>query len=575
MTAPSLDTHAATPPTDVPLSTRSGDADRSRHAQWIAVAWMTAHALMATPAFAQTERSPQPASTEVPASPPKRTRVKEVRVTGNTLLPVSDIDAALARLLGERSMADLEQAALAVQALYSRAGYGAVLVYMAPQSMDDGIVTITVLEGRISRTPVSGNKQFSDANIRAAVPALRLGETPRVDVLDVQVEMANENPSRQIQLTLEPGQATGEVEGKLMVTEAPVQRWSIDVDNRGNARTGRLRSSLGWQHANMWDRDQVLSAQVQTSPDNPSAVQVFSGNYRLPLYEPRVAVDLYAAYSNVRPGAVPTLAGDLQFNGRGRVFGAKATRYLPRLGEFDQRVGMSLDSRDYLNDCTVVGLPPGACGPAGENISVQPLSIDYLLQRSGARSMWMTASLVHNLQLGGTSSTDSSFGNARFGSKPRFSLLRLTTGASAAISSAMVFSVRAVAQWTADALISSEQFGVGGATSVRGYEERELAGDRGGFASMELSSVDIAKPLGLDHSKLRVLSFIDIGWAGNRLGTPCLGNNDSCAIASAGAGLRYGVERLQMQLLVARALKTAAQTQRNDFKLHTTVSYEF
>src|SRR5512140_4030564 len=78
-----------------------------------------------------------------------RVAVSEFIVTGNTLLPQVALDEALARFKGERTLAELEQAAQAVQALYRDAGYGGVVAYVPPQKGEPGRATIVVLEGRV------------------------------------------------------------------------------------------------------------------------------------------------------------------------------------------------------------------------------------------------------------------------------------------------------------------------------------------------------------------------------------------------------------------------------------------
>jgi hemolysin activation/secretion protein len=101
-----------------------------------------------------------------------RVQVDQFVVTGNTLLPQGALDAALDRFKGERTLSELQNAALAVQALYRDAGYGGVVAYVPPQQGAPGRATIVVLEGRVSHVYVAGNHQFSEANIRRAVPQL-------------------------------------------------------------------------------------------------------------------------------------------------------------------------------------------------------------------------------------------------------------------------------------------------------------------------------------------------------------------------------------------------------------------
>jgi hemolysin activation/secretion protein len=501
--------------------------------------------------------------------------VSAFKVNGNTLLAQPAVDAVLEPFKGERTAAELAQAANALQELYGRRGYGAVVAYLPPQDLSRGEVTITVVEGRLGRVNVSGNKQFDEANIRASLPALALGATPRLRRIDSQIQMANENPAKQVQVLLQPGQQSGEAQANVTVVERPVRHAFIGLDSTGNSRTGDLRLNVGWQHANLWNRDHVFSAQLQTSVEHPELVKVVSAAYRAPLYAQLIAIDTYFAYSDVDGGSTATLAGNLQFNGKGRLFGARATRYLPRWGEFDQRVSLAIDERDYINNCSITGLPAGACGPAGESVSVQPLSVEYSARRGGSVPLGLNVALAHNLQIGGGHAGDDRFEAARPGSRPRYTALRFGGFAGTTIAETVQLQGRLAGQFTNDALVSGEQFGIGGIESVRGYEERELAGDRGAVVSFEVIGPDVSKVAGASSGDLRLLAFIDGGRIENRLGTPCLGDSDRCTLSSYGVGARFNTRNLAARLYVAEALKTAARTERHSYRAHFSVSYVF
>lgn len=515
------------------------------------------------------------APAEAPASRPEgpRLRVTGFQVQGNTLLPAEQVQAALAPHAGQRTAEELQRAAATLQALYAQAGYGGVVAFVAPQSAADGVVTITVVEGRLAQVTVSGQRQFSEANVRASLPALAEGQTPRLNQLDAQVSMANENPAKQLQVLLQPGAGPGQTDARVTVAEQPVQRWTATLDNRGNHRTGQLRASLGWQHANLSDRDDALTLNAQTAPDKPSAVKVLSGSYRLPLYAQRSFFDAYAAWSDVDGGTTSTLAGALSFAGRGRLAGVRGTLLLPRWGEADQRLALALDYRAYLNSCEIAGLPPGACGPAGESVSVQPLSLEYSVQRPGAVALGLAIGLHHNLQLGGGHARSSQFEAVRAGAEPHFTALRGTVFVGGQPLEGWDLQLRAAGQFTDDAMVPGEQFGVGGVASVRGYRERELAGDRGLQATLELAGPELLRSGG--SATLRALGFFDAGWVANRAGLPCEGNRDECSLRAAGLGLRGSVGRWQAQLYLAQAFKAAPQTDRHDWRAHVAVSTSF
>lgn len=504
-----------------------------------------------------------------------RVLVEEFVVTGNTLLPAQAVAAALAPFKGERTLDELKQAAQAVQSLYRDAGYGAVVAYLPPQSGTPGRVTIAVLEGRLALVVVSGNQQFSEANIRRSLPQLVEGKTPPVRRIDTEIQLANENPAKQLALSLEAGQQPGDVEAHIVVSEQPARRWSVALDNTGNSNTGRLRASLMYQNAALWDLDHVLSLLLQTSPDKPSSVAVFSASYHVPLYERGMTVDFFGVRSDVDNGTTATAAGALQFSGRGQMLGVRLNKHLERIGEFDHRLSLGLDRRDYNNDCTIAGLPPGACGSPGASVTVNPLSLDYTLQRGGERALGFNAGLTHNLALGGSHADAAHYEAARPGASRDYSLVRLGGFAARALPRHWQISGRIAGQWTHDGLVNGEQFSIAGSTSVRGYEEREITGDSGVSATLELYSPSLLPATASPKSALRLLGFVDAGKVWNRLNTPCRDAQSSCTLAAVGLGTRLDWRNLQFRLDLAHALKNGNLTERGDNRAHLQLIYSF
>lgn len=517
-----------------------------------------------------------PAQTTSPTPAPEpRVRVEAFVVSGNTLLPQATLDAALARFKGERTLSELQQAALAVQALYRDAGYGAVVAYVPPQTGTPGSATIAVLEGRVSRVFIAGNSQFSDANVRRAVPQLHEGETPQVRRIDAQIQLANENPSRQISLALEPGPQPGDVEARITVSEMPASRWSLALDNTGNESTGRLRTSIGYQNAALWDLDHLLSLQVQLAPDELSAVTIVSAGYRIPFYNAGMTLDLFGAYSDVDGGTAATPAGPLQFSGQGKVLGLRLTRPFARIGKVNHRLSLGLDRRVYLNDCSIQGLPPGACGAAGASVAVSPLSIDYQWQSEGKSPFGFNVGYSRNLNIGGSHSHPSDYDAVRAGARTGYELVRLGAYGGLSMRGAWQLQARVLGQWTGDALVPGEQFGIGGASAVRGYEEREITGDSGAVASAELISPNLFASRDDPTTVLRLLGFADAGKVFNQLDTPCRAGQSRCTLASVGAGARLGYRSLQVKIDVAHALKNATRTANGDTRVHLQAIYSF
>ena len=535
--------------------------------------------LLATVALCAPVRA-QPAPVVAPAgadgNPADETRiaVQSFRIDGNTLLDGALLQTTLMPWLGQRTLAELRQAALAVQALYGQAGYGAVVAYLPPQAPAGAELLIQVVEGRVSRISVQGQRRLTAERVRAALPTLVLGATPRVQRIDAELQIANENPARVVGVLLSPGSAPGEVHANVQVDEQALQRISLALDNSGNSRTGDYRLGLGWQHADATGHDDVLSLQLQVSPTRWQAVQVLSAGYRLPWVRALAALDVFAAYSDVDGGLQASAAGDLRFAGKGHLAGTRITRYLPRWGELDQRLLGGIDYRAYLNDCQVAGLA-GACGAAGQSVALQPLTLEYAAQSGGPLPSAFNLVLAHNLALGGRHGSAADFDAVRSGASRHYSLLRAAGQISLPVLDDNTFKGRFAAQHSADRLVPGEQFGLGGASTVRGYGERELAGDTGWLVSVELATPRLDGALALAGIDARLLVFADAGQVANHGALPCRGQQQRCGLSSLGIGARLGWRTLHLRLFLAQALQDASATQRQDWRTHFALSAHF
>lgn len=550
----------------------------ARCAAWWSRGLLSVATALSAPAWAQV---PQAAAPPGPAasSPAPTVQVQGFEVQGNTLLPPAALQARLAEFKGTATLQRLRDAAAAVQELYRRAGYGGVVAFLPEQAFTSaagGVVRIRVVEGRLTRVDVAENRQYSIANIRASLPTLVTGATPQVRRIDAEIQLANENPSKTVQVLLQPGDTPGSIAAKVTVAEQPVQRFTARVDNTGGERTGRWRAALGWMHANVADKDHVFAVELQTAPEDTQAMAVLSASYRAPLYGQAMAIDAYGAYSDVDAGKVGTQAGDLAFSGKGTIVGTRLNVYLPRYANVDQRLVAGLEWREYLNNCSIAGLPQGACGAAGESVSVQPLSLSYTAQTVSEIRAGVSLGLHHNLAFGGSHGAQADFDAVRPNSRRRYTLLRASAQLALPVAEWGVLAARLQGQYSAKPLVPGELFGIGGAQNVRGFEERELGGDSGAQLSIEALGPNLGERLfqqpGLD---LRALLFADAGYASNQRGDPCLPARSHCRMGSLGFGLRANWQPWQLRLDVARAMSTATTTVKGDVRAHFSLGTAF
>jgi hemolysin activation/secretion protein len=325
------------------------------------------------------------------APPPDDTPRFEIRrfvFEGATLVPPEQLARATRAYIGERrTFADVQRALEAVERAYSADGWSAVQVVLPEQELERGEVRFQVVEARVGRVVVEGNKFFDEANIRASVPALAPGRAPNINAIARNLRVANESPAKQAQVLLRSGREEATVDAVLrVVDEEPVKR-SVTVDNSGSPATGRLRVGFGLQNANLTGHDDVLSLQYVTAPYDdhlddfgrphrlsllPSRkVTILGAGYRIPLYESGDSLDFMFGYSNVNSGIVANL---FSITGAGTILGARYVANLMRLGDYEHRLVFSLDWRTYDNNgvravgSTVQLIP---------DVTVHPLGVTY------------------------------------------------------------------------------------------------------------------------------------------------------------------------------------------------------
>lgn len=495
-----------------------------------------------------------------------------VRVEGNTLLPEATLARLTDGLAGQApDLPALNALAARIQAAYRDAGYGGVVAYVPPQESSEGVLVVRVVEGKLATVRVSGNQHFSTANVRAGLAHLREGETPQVRAIDRDIQLTNSNPAKHANVSLTAGAHPGEIDAEVVVTDESPLRYLVGYNNTGNGMTGPHRLSVGIEHANLFDRDHVGTLQFQTSPSEPGRVRIYSGGYRIPLYEHAASFDAFVAHSTVSNGTTATTAGPLTFRGRGTIVGLRANRHLARIGEYDHQLTLGLDRRAYDDDCALGDFGAAGCGSAAVDVTTVPVSLAYTGQKSGPALAYGFSATV-STNAGG--SAQRVFEAARPGARRRYVLSRFTTFAQVPVTARYSLNARAEFQASAHSLIAAEKFGIGGSASVRGYTERELSGDSGMLLRVEASGASIDWDSGL---RLRPYLFVDHGRVSNRGNLPCRGvDATSCHLTGAGIGARLVLpKRASASLDIARAMEDGATSSSGDVRGHVAINLAF
>ncbi|MES2318515.1 MAG: ShlB/FhaC/HecB family hemolysin secretion/activation protein [Pseudomonadota bacterium] len=485
--------------------------------------------------------------------------ISRFEIAGNTLLTNAEANAAVAPFVGpQRDFADVQAALEALEAAYHAHGYQVVSVRLPEQELNRGVVRLDVVQARIGKIKVSGNRFYDDANVRASLPTLETGKTPNLTRVSANLRMANENPARKIKLNLQDASADDTIDASLDVSDEKPWKAMLNLDNTGNPSIGKTHAGVVLQHANLWGRDHVGSFQYTTTLEEPSKVSVYGLGYHIPLYLLGDSIDLYASYSDIDSGSVSAGLFNLNVSGKGAVYGARYNQTLARRGDTDARLVYGLDVKAFKNSVLFAGQD------FGNDITVRPFSFGYTSSqplRSGDINQSLT--LIRNIP-GGSRGASDDFARVRVGATASYTIVRFAAAVTQMVGKEWQARALVNGQFSRDALVPGEQFGIGGSTSVRGLKERELASDSGLALNLELYTPKLCP--GRPGWQCRALGFYDAATGSRNHALP--GEIGRTTVGSAGLGLRMAIgTSMNLQLDYGHVLQAGASTgDRN--KLH-------
>ena len=504
------------------------------------------------------------------AADPPLLEVKRFIVEGSNPLSAGETDALLNPHLGpHQTLSTLEAAATALQEAIRAKGYSFHRVIVPAQQPTSGELTLRILPFMLDQVTVTGNQHFTSENILRSVPGLNPGRAPNIGLLSQQVSLANEHPSKRVTLQVKEGTKPDTVDADLRVADvAPSQFFigltggSRDVDNTLNKNTGYTRLTLGYQHSNLFNRDHTATLAYTTSPEYIDRVTQIGAFYTVPFYGYNTLLSGFYTHSDVDSGTVGLGGQSFDVSGSGTFYGLKATYLLPRLGDVVHNVSVGVEDRYFKSNVAFGGTPLPS-----SSVGSRPITFRYSgrLERDQA-AIAGYVEWAYNLT-GGRSNDNGSYAATRPGAERDFDVFRYGLDASYTLGARWTLSGKFRGQYASEPLIPGEQIGIAGASAVRGFREREITGDRGYFVNLEA----LGPPLIADISPL---VFYDFG--SRTLLAPVIGSSSGENIASAGAGVKWRWQRLDLNVTYAHVLQGAANfTDRGHDKLNFSAFYRF
>lgn len=467
---------------------------------------------------------------ETPADKKLVFDILDIQIEGNTVLPRRVVEKIIYPFMGEnKTIDDLETARKMLEQQYKDSGFVTVFVDIPEQDVKDGLVRLSVTEGKVGRLRIKDSRYYSLGRIREAVPSLAEGSVPNFPVVQKEMASLNRSASLRVSPVLRAGTTPGTVDVDLNVKDQSPLYASVELNDRFSPNTSRLRLIGTLRYDNLWQRRHSLNMQYQTSPENLDQVQVFSGTYLMGLGSSGINLAVYGVHADSNVAVL----GDVNVIGKGDIIGTRLVFPLTGLDNYYHSLTLGFDYKNF-NQAVQVGT-----GKLVTPIRYFPMSLHY----SGTRQ---DAGGATQFGLGVNFSTralserkieclpgdfEDQFECKRHGAQADFIYLRSDLHRQQTLPRDFILSGKLSVQIANQPLVNNEQFSAGGFETVRGYPESQLLGDNGLQGSVGLQSPRLPGDL-IDW---RLLAFVDGAHTRNyrRLSTDL-----SHSILSTGVGIR-------------------------------------
>ena len=398
---------------------------------------------------------------------------------GNTQLSEAQLQAAVAPFIGRPlSFLELQQAADAVATAYREAGW-VVRAFLPKQEIDQGIVTIQVVEAVFGDTLVQGEpSQRIQAQrlIRIVQAAQAQGQALNAQRIDRALMLLDDLPGVSVSGSLVEGTHDGQTNLTLTVTDEPLITGNVTVDNTGSRSTGtdRLSTNLSFNSpARLGDALVLNLLKTQGSEYQRTA-------YSVPLGYQGLRAGLH--YSHLNYGLIGDFAS-LGATGVAKTSGLDLTYPLLRGALSNVNLMLSYDNKTFDN---IANTHASSYGIKAYTFTLSGHQFDAS-GGGGANS----ASLVMTT---GEKSTEGSY-----------SKLNLTLTRQQTVRQDLSLLVSANWQVASKNLDSSEKMYLGGSSGVRAFPSNEGGGSEGRTLTTELRQ-RLA-------DRWTLSGFYDYGWA--------------------------------------------------------------
>lgn len=196
------------------------------------------------------------------------------------ILTEAEIKAVTDPYVGKTaSLQDLYDMTAAINKLYEAKGYAVCRAYLPPQRIHEGAVQIKLLEGRTGNVTVNGLRFTRQGYVTHRIH-LEPGKVANTDILNDELQRFNATNDVQLRILVHAGEKPGTTDYEIAAFEPKNNHQvSLYVDNHGYDTSGRWREGVFYTMRSVTGQRDALRMNYLRS----NGTNIFGANYSIPV----------------------------------------------------------------------------------------------------------------------------------------------------------------------------------------------------------------------------------------------------------------------------------------------------
>ncbi|HMH64678.1 MAG TPA: POTRA domain-containing protein, partial [Rhizomicrobium sp.] len=275
-----------------------------------------------------------------------------VSFEGNTVLPDAQLQSVAAPYIGRPiSLADANEMAGKITALYRDAGYILVRAVVPAQQVNGGVLKIQILQGYVDKVNIQGNAGGARPYLQAYGERIARSKPLTAKVMERELLLASDLSGMNVRSVLTASQTVpGAADLTLLVEPKKVDAF-LSLDNRGSRYLGPYEVQAGVFFNDAFGTGGRLGLNTVVTPDTGPDLVYGGASFDQPLGTDGLRLFSAVSYAATKPGSTLRV-----FNTQGSALSADSSLSYPFIRSRDLNLQGTLDFayHDIRSDNIVV-----------------------------------------------------------------------------------------------------------------------------------------------------------------------------------------------------------------------------